>query len=93
MVSRESKGTSSHGRGRTGAEASGGQEEEEAAAAFWGPFSSLSCRTFPRCAYAPTYTTYPPYYLTRARVCVYAYARGYTSDGERRTCVRYARVY
>lgn len=23
--------------------------------AFWGPFSSLSCRTFPRCAYAPTY--------------------------------------
>lgn len=46
--------------------------------AFWGPFSSLSCRTFPRCAYAPTYL--PPTHLTTwllLRSCVSVHTRTY----------------
>lgn len=41
--------------------------------AFWGPFSSLSCRTFPRCAYAPTYHL-PNLLPDYPSVCERAYA-------------------
>jgi len=41
--------------------------------AFWGLFSSFSCRTFPRCAYAPTYHL-PILLPDYSSVCVRAYA-------------------